>query len=118
MTSPYTIFFYLSYRWQRRKTGVPFNVGGQTRPVRMRRVSTGQLADTRPRGCAHSQATGRSSGLANDCCETRRIRVRRRSRRWRKQRRLLPVVSTNHNTITTGKKMYTYILYKGVIKNK
>lgn len=59
MTSTIYHILYLSSRWQRRKTSVPFDVRSQTRPVRMRRVSTGQLADTRPRGCTYPQATGR-----------------------------------------------------------
>jgi len=110
---------YLPCRWQRRKTGVPFDVRGQTRVVRMRRVSTGQLTDTRPRGCAHPQTTGRSPGLANDGCETRRIRVRRRCRRWGKQRRLLPVVSTKHNIkyINEEKNVYLRNLH-WLVKNR
>jgi len=109
--------FHLLYRWQRRKTSVPFDVRGQTRPVRMRRVSTGQLADTRPRGCAYPQTTGWSSRLFDDDFETRRIRLRRRCRRWRKQRRLLPMVSSNtkHNISSGEKNVNVHSLHR---KNK
>lgn len=72
---------------RRGETGVPFDVRGEKRSVRVRRISAGQLADARPRGRAHPPAARRSPGHA--CRERGRVRrVRRRQRR-----RLLPMVS-------------------------
>lgn len=76
-------------RWQ--ETGVPSDVRGQTRAVRVRRIPIGQLADTRPRGRAHPPATRRPSRPADDVPgqrgQRRVLRVL-----GRQQRRLLPMV--------------------------